>query len=75
MAMTELFIPRSLIKHDNFDSYFVDEVSEWLLNNNIKSSNPYYHTETIGYFTKTLLTAMASFENDNDALLFKMRWL
>ena len=81
MAMTELNISLGSNLARGFDKnlVFIDEVIDWFILNNIIPPIPYLRRESAssrsGVLTTTTITLMVSFENDNDALLFKLRWL
>ena len=73
--MIELSIPFELVTkiYTKSNLVFVDEVAEWVLNN-IKSATLNLHKEQLSH-NRIKYRIVAIFENDNDALLFKMRWL
>lgn len=75
MAMIELRIPFELVTrlYTKSDLVFVDEVAEWVFTN-IKSANPILHREQLSN-DRVRIRLVVIFENENDALLFKMRWL
>jgi len=73
--MTELRIPFELILVNKINSNpaFVDEVAEWVFTN-MKSAKPLLHREELSQ-DRVRLRLVVIFENENDALLFKLRWL
>ncbi len=73
--MTELRIPYELVlvNSNNGNPAFVDEVAEWVFTN-IKSAKPLLHREELSQ-DRVRLRLVVIFENENDAVLFKMRWL
>lgn len=78
MAMRALSIPLDLELVRGFDKnlVFIDEVIDWFILNNITPPIPYFLSETAVCGGRlTTFTLMVSFENDGDALLFKLRWL
>lgn len=73
--MTELHIPLELVTniYTKSNLVFVDEVAQWVLNN-INSATLNLHREQLSH-NRIKYRVVAIFENENDALLFKMRWL
>lgn len=72
--MIELGIPfDSKLVVSRREPIFADEVAEWVFAN-IKSAKPLLHREELSQ-DRVRLRLVVIFENENDALLFKMRWL
>ena len=72
--MIELGIPfDSKLVVSRREPIFADEVAEWVFSN-IKSAKPLLHREELSQ-DRVRLRLVVIFENENDALLFKMRWL
>lgn len=75
--MTQFIISFSLIRMVDDEPFFIDEVAEWIQNNN-NSASPHIIEHKIknnDIITRTHYRLTVMFENDIDAILFKMRWL